>query len=68
MMLAGLTLHTFGAVLIAYTAMSVHFRFWREHKVDEQVFSEMKKERFVGVAGVAMIIVGYLLQAISIAR
>lgn len=63
MLLMGLTLHTIGAVLIAYTALGVHFRFWREHKLDEQVFSEMKKERFLGFMGIALIIVGYLMQA-----
>ena len=34
----GLTLDVFGKVLIGITTLRVHYKFWKEHKVDERVF------------------------------
>ena len=58
----GHTLDLIGKVMISYTAIAVHARFWKEHKVDEKVFTEMKRERVVGVIGIAFIVLGYLLE------
>lgn len=55
------TLDVAGKVMVAYTAIRVHFRFWQEHKVDEAVFREMRKERTIGVIGIALILLGYIL-------
>lgn len=62
----GTTLHLIGEVMIAYTVLQVHFRMWQEHKIDAVVFKAMKRERFVGVMGISLIIMGYLLQLFSI--
>jgi len=37
--LLGFTLDAVGKILIAYTVISVHYRFWKEHKVDDVVNS-----------------------------
>jgi len=58
----GLTLDVIGKILVAYTALRVHHRFWREHKIDEKVFSAMHKEQVVGMIGIIFIITGYILQ------
>lgn len=58
----GKTLDVLGKILIAYTAIMVHHRFRKEHKIDEFVFSEMRKEQVLGVVGIVLIIVGYLLE------
>jgi hypothetical protein len=58
----GFTIYVIGEVMVAYTAIMVHYRFWREHKIDEAVFSIMKRERRVAVLGVILIIIGYFLQ------
>lgn len=55
------TLDVVGKVMVAYIAIRVHFRFWQEHTVDEAVFREMKKERNIGIVGIAFIIFGYAL-------
>ncbi len=55
------TLDTIGKVMIAYTALLVHVRFRKEHKVDKKVFSEMKREHTIGIFGIVLIIIGYLL-------
>ena len=61
----GFTLDVVGKILVAYTAIMVHYRFWKEHKIDEVVFVTMKRERLIGVLGVILIVVGYFLQAPS---
>jgi len=58
----GFTLDVIGKIMVAYTAIMVHYRFWKEHKIDEKVFRIMKQERLIGIFGVALIIIGYLLQ------
>lgn len=63
--LVGFTLDVIGKIMVAYTAIMVHYRFWKEHKIDEAVFATMKRERIIGVLGVILIIIGYLLQVPS---
>lgn len=60
----GHTLQTIGHILIAYTAISVHFRFWKEHKIDNKVFKVMKREQFVGIIGVLLIVAGFMFHII----
>jgi len=59
--LIALTFDVLGKIMIAYTVLQVHFRFWKEHRVDEVVFKEMRKERIVGIIGILFIIIGYLM-------
>ena len=58
----GYTLDVTGKVMVAYMAIRVHHRFWKEHQVDEKVFSEMKREKKIGIMGIVFIILCYLLQ------
>ena len=39
----GFTLDVIGKIMVAYTAVQVHYRFWKEHKIDERVFQIMKR-------------------------
>ncbi len=57
------TLDVVGKLMIAYTAIQVHYRIWKEHKIDRKVFVEMKIERKVGIAGILFIVVAYILEA-----
>lgn len=59
----GFTLDVVGKVMVAFTAVMVHYRFRREHKVDERVFASMRREQVIGVIGISLIVLGYLLQA-----
>lgn len=56
-----ITLDTLGTVFIAYAALSVHYRVLKEHKIDEKVFIAMRREQVLGVLGVLMIIVGFII-------
>jgi len=58
----GFTLETVGKILIAYTAIAVHRRFWKEHKIDDKVFASMKIEQVLGIIGIVFIVAGYFLQ------
>lgn len=58
----GFTLESIGKILVAYTAIAVHHRFRKEHKVDEQVFKTMRKEQYLGIAGIVLLVIGYFLQ------
>ncbi|MBU0569951.1 hypothetical protein KKB40_04185 [Patescibacteria group bacterium] len=58
----GHTLDLVGKILISYTAIAVHHRFRKEHKIDEEVFKIMQREQLVGIAGIVLMIVGYVLQ------
>lgn len=62
MELIGFTLDVVGKIMIAYTAIAVHYRFRKEHRIDERVFKSMKKEQFVAITGIILIVAGYFLQ------
>ena len=62
MELTGFTLDIIGKIMIAFTAIMVHHRFWKEHKVDERVFRAMRRERWIGILGITFILAGYFLQ------
>jgi len=58
----GETFQMMGAVMIAYMAIKVHYRVRKEHQIDEDVFSTMKREQKVGIAGIIFVVLGYTLQ------
>jgi hypothetical protein len=61
----GLTLTTLGEVMVGYTVIRVHYRFWKEHKVDERVFLAMWREQQAATIGIILIIAGYLVQVLK---
>jgi hypothetical protein len=58
----GFTLDVAGKLLVAYMAIRIHWRVWKEHKIDDLVFKEMKQEQFIGILGILLIVAGYILQ------
>ena len=60
--LAGFLIDGVGKVLVSYTAIMVHYRVWKEHKMDERVFHEMRKEQIIGMIGLVCIIIGMALE------
>jgi len=56
-----LTLDIIGKIMIAYTALAVHSRFRKEHKIDDVVFRVMKREQTIGILGIVFMISGYVL-------
>lgn len=60
------TLDLVGKMLISFTAVMVHHRVQREHKIDKKVFEEMRRERNLGIIGIAFMIVGYAIHVINL--
>ena len=58
----GFILDVVGKVMVAFTAIMVHRRFRKEHKVDERIFRAMRREQLFGIIGITFIILGFLLQ------
>ncbi|KKU81985.1 MAG: hypothetical protein UY09_C0025G0002 [Parcubacteria group bacterium GW2011_GWA2_47_8] len=56
-----LTFDIIGKVIIAYTALAVHHRVWKEHKIDKMVFRIMRRERVIGILGMVLMVSAYLL-------
>jgi len=52
--------------MVGFTAIMVHHRVWKEHKIDEKVFQEMRRERLIGIVGLTCIILGYFIEALAI--
>lgn len=61
----GFTLDVIGKIMVAYTAIAVHRRVWKEHRIDGKVFREMRREQIIGALGIILIIAGYILQTPS---
>ena len=58
----GFILDAVGKVLVAYTAIRVHYRVRKEHSIDEKVFTAMRREHVLGIIGISLIVIGVLLQ------
>lgn len=56
-----LTFDIIGKVIIAYTALAVHHRVWKEHKIDKMVFRIMRRERVIGILGMVLMVSAYFL-------
>lgn len=59
----GFTFDVIGKIMVAFTAIMVHHRVWKEHEISSRVFTEMRREQFIGVIGITFIVIGYVLQA-----
>ncbi len=64
MEILGKTLQVTGEVMIGITAIMVHRKVWKEHKINPRVYKEMHREQSIGIFGILFIILGYILQVI----
>jgi len=60
----GLTIGTIGKVLLGITVISVHWKIVKEHKIDNKVLKEMRKERNVALLGIALVVTGYFFEIV----
>ena len=56
------TINVIGTLMIAYTVIMVHYRFRKEHRIDDKVFLEMRREQAVAIVGVILIVISYVLR------
>lgn len=55
-----------GKLMVSFTAIMVHHRFLKEHKIDEVVLREMRREQLIGLVGVAFLISGYIFHLMAL--
>ena len=56
----GMTLSLIGKIMIALAVVSAHSDLAREHYVDAKVVRSFHKEKLITIAGVILIIIGYI--------
>lgn len=56
-----ITIETLGTLLIAWAAIRVHHRFLNEHRVDQKVFNTMRAEQKLGILGMVLVVISYIL-------
>lgn len=59
---AGLGVGTLGKVILGVAVWRVHEYILKEHKIDNIVLRAIRRERYITAAGVALIIIGYILE------
>lgn len=56
---------TIGTLMVSYVAIMVHHRVLKEHSVNSKEVREgMINERRIGIAGMALIIIGFIIRFI----
>jgi len=60
----GQTVQVIGEVMIGLTAIMVHRRVWKEHRINPVVYKEMQREQIIGVLGIVLLIGGYFIQTL----
>ena len=58
----GLILEDAGTIMVAYMALRVHHRVRQEHNISKKVAAIMGLEQKLGLLGIILIIMGFLLQ------
>lgn len=62
LLLWGITLGTIGKLVLGIAVLRVHVYILREHKIDNVVLNALKREQYVTLFGLLLIIVGYFLE------
>ncbi len=62
LLLLGLTLGTVGKLVLGVAVLRVHVHILKEHKIDGIVLQSMKREQFVTIIGLLLIVLGYALE------
>lgn len=58
----GQTVQVIGEVMIGLTAIMVHRRVWKEHRINPVVYREMQREQVIGILGIVLLVGGYSIQ------
>lgn len=62
LLLWGLTLGTIGKLVLGLAVLRVHIYILREHTIDNVVLAALRREQYVTVCGLLLIVLGYLLE------
>ena len=64
LLLWGLTIGTIGKLVLGIAVLRVHAGILEEHTIDDKVLASLKRERYVTLFGLFLIVVGYVLEII----
>ena len=59
LLLWGITLGTIGKLVLGYAVLRAHVFIIREHRIDDVVLRAMRREQYVTVLGLILIVLGY---------
>ncbi len=59
-----ITLGTIGKVLLGIAVLRVHWHIFREHRIDKDVLTTIKKERVISILAIFFILAGYALEVV----
>jgi hypothetical protein len=62
LLLWGITFGTVGKLVLGIAVLRVHVWILREHKIDGVVLRSIKREQFVTLAGLLLIIIGFVFE------
>jgi len=65
--LIALIFETSGSLMVGYAALRVHHRVLNEHSIDDRVFRVMRLEQKIGILGMALIAIGFLVNLATFA-
>ena len=62
LLLWGLTLGTIGKLVLGIAVLRVHIRMFEEHSIDGVVLKAIKREHYLTILGLALIVIGYIFE------
>jgi hypothetical protein len=62
LLLWGITLGTIGKLVLGIAVLRVHIRMFQEHKIDGVVLRAIKREHYLTILGLGLIVLGYALE------
>ncbi len=62
LLLWGITLGTVGKLVLGIAVLRVHVYILREHRIDDVVLRALKREQYVTLFGLLLIIIGFTLE------
>lgn len=62
LLLWGITLGTIGKLMLGIAVLRVHLRIFHEHSIDGVVLRAIKREHYITIVGLFLIVLGYVLE------
>ena len=62
LLLWGITLGTLGKLILGIAVLRVHIRMFEEHSIDGVVLKAIKREHYLTILGLTLIVIGYVFE------
>ncbi len=62
LLLWGITLGTMGKLILGIAVLRVHIRMFEEHSIDGVVLKAIKREHYLTILGLTLIVIGYVFE------